>query len=392
MAYTGLPKIAILILATFIPSVASQLAVFRPTNSFIENRDPAANTSYSLLGTLTSFDPPAGCNTAILKSTDRNTRNPLPYAVVYAFYSVGCFTSGPSSCCPPNWAEAGYFISNVASCPPGYSKVSGTATIPVQSQESQVIPIYYLSSGTQTVWPCCPTIDFSYSKGSTSGVLRAAEIGLQPSYISAESSTGEQYTALCFYDEPTVIQNYTESGTPTLVKNYFYGNPLYIFQDETESKTIPQSNNGAPTTMATSLSGTSTARPGSTAISGSEPSQTGENPGSATGGGRKEGSGLSTGAAAGIGVGVGVPVVLAAIFLAYYCLTRRNSKSPKEPEAAPEPSAANKPCTDHEVGVGLNSLSLQRPVDSDITDIVSRTQSVRTLTDQYTSKEYIHHQ
>ncbi|KAK6527507.1 hypothetical protein TWF694_004490 [Orbilia ellipsospora] len=352
MAYAVLVNKAVqlLVIAHFILSVTSQFATLGPVNI-----EPASNTSYHLVGTLTSFSTPAACNNGVFLNADTLALFSSGTEIVqnvFSHYSVGCFISGPSSCCPPNWAEAGYYISSVASCPPGYSKLPPVTELSPNfgdDPSEEYAYISYLSSGTQSVWPCCPTVTYSFSKGSTSGVLRGNQINLD----TFKGSSGSPYTARCYYLQSQVSQSYTESGTTFNIAHQFWANPLYIFSDETELQTTPQTN-PAPTTLATSPSGSSTARPKSTATSAVRPSQTQENSGTPTDGAKKEGSGLSTAAAAGIGVGVGVPVVLAAIFLRYF-LTRKRLRSATETLSKPsvKKDAAVEPgIMEHPGGIG----------------------------------------
>ncbi|KAF3901844.1 hypothetical protein AA313_de0208630 [Arthrobotrys entomopaga] len=326
----------ILLLSIFIPSIASQ-AVVTPQVAFYTAEEDIL--THHFRGSISNFTPPSSCNSGTLWSTEEDIDSTNGF--IWATQSVGCYTSADTACCPPNWVltENNYYTGNGAGCPPGYKKLPSVYVTGSETFTSS----YNLISGTRSAWPCCPTITFSFSKGSTSGVISADECG-----AFFDGSVGGPRTLLCGYRSVYVEQTYVESGTTFTIGNEWSADPIYIFEDEDEDgnpvtlvtsdaslvSSLPTSSSQQKTALSSSTASTRppAARPGSSISSMAKSTQTAEstqtptNSTDSTGNDTKNASGLSTGAAAGIGIGVGVPVVLAAMYFTYW-VTRRRLKS-----------------------------------------------------------------
>ncbi|KAF3915694.1 hypothetical protein AA313_de0208476 [Arthrobotrys entomopaga] len=301
-------EIATSLLSILVSPIAAQIATYTLDDPLIYT------TTYQLRGSITNFNPPSSCiyGTVYLNEgvgTTSGTTDGLAQAVVS--HLAGCHISADPSCCPPNWVTTGnnYYTGSGGDCPAGYTK------LPSVSIYSGITSTYgyALRSGTKAAWPCCPFIPYSFSKGLTSGVNTPADCF--PLTLTVTEGVTE-VAPLCDFAD-VVSQVYSESATQSVVYNFYWANPIYIFDEASEESTIA--------TTGTST-GSPTARPGSSASSMVASTQTPNNSSNPDGGDKSNSSGLSTGAAAGIGVGVGVPVVLAAIFFTYW-ITRRRLQS-----------------------------------------------------------------
>ncbi|KAK6519046.1 hypothetical protein TWF281_003735 [Arthrobotrys megalospora] len=270
--------------------------------------------TYTFAGTLSNFNPPPECTTGEFFSKFSEITIPTGGTTrqyVRSYYSVGCHDDAPRSCCPSNWQPTGYYTSTGGSCPPGYMRMP-SLTADLQTSGS----IYFggvisLRSGDAEALPCCPTVSFSHSRGSTSGVL----IPRIMQTVTVTPSSGSIYTTVrCAYIQYDNYETYTVSGTTSSVFYEYLANALYIF-DGDATQTVPLETSATSSAGSTS----STATPGSVTSSGA-PGATSP-PSQDQSGGK---SGLSTGAIAGIAVGVAVPVIGIIAFLIYR-LTRKNT-------------------------------------------------------------------
>ncbi|KAK6498164.1 hypothetical protein TWF506_004403 [Arthrobotrys conoides] len=276
--------------------------------------------TYSFAGTLTNFNPPADCtagdlytvDTEPLSTTDGRTRQ-----YIWSYFSAGCRSDGPRSCCPSSWRDTAYYTSTGGSCPPGYSRMPEVNANFATIGSVYYYPVISLRSGSNVAFPCCPTVTYTHTRASTTGIL-LPRVMLTTTLTT--SSTSQYIKILCNYLQSDNLETYVESSTSYSIFSRFLADALYIFDDDATQTSVAGTT--TTTTSSSSSSSSSTpASPGTSAVSSTVPSNTAVP--DAEQGGKK--SGLSTGAIAGIAVGVGLPIILIAIYLTYR-LTRSGSK------------------------------------------------------------------
>ncbi|KAF3146224.1 hypothetical protein TWF594_003544 [Orbilia oligospora] len=281
--------------------------------------------TYSFVGSLTNFNPPADCtsgdlwtvNTEPLTITDGSTKQ-----YIGSYFSAGCYSGGPSSCCPSSWRDTAYYTSTGGSCPPGYSRMP-SVTEPIYTSGSiYYYPVISLQSGSSLAFPCCPTVSYTHTMAERiTGVLLPRAMLTSTLTIS---STRGYIQILCNYLQDDNLEVYTESSTHYSIYYRYLANPIYIF-DSDATQTSASTTIQTSTTSGSQPSSTPASPGTSVASSAGGPSNTAPPPPPDAEQSSEKKSGLSTGAIAGIAVGVGVPIILVAIYLTYR-LTRRKSE------------------------------------------------------------------
>ncbi|KAK6535457.1 hypothetical protein TWF694_001915 [Orbilia ellipsospora] len=264
--------LALLVLLHFLPLVKPQVATLRSTTG-----DTTALATYLNGGPLTEFSLPQACNTVLSSDVETFT---LPEnlragsgvdILVYSKFLVGCYASGPSSCCPPNWKES-YFYETVSStgargsCPVGYTTLPATTLVdyipPGSLRNTEIV---YLYSANQTAKPCCPTFIYSRSTIATYTAELILSFESSPNTLPHTNSY-----ASCIYRQPDIDTSYTSSGTTVSVDNLFWAHALYVFTStETQATTSNISSTESNAQTIGTVSPTSTlAEPGVAASSG----------------------------------------------------------------------------------------------------------------------------
>ncbi|KAK6347499.1 hypothetical protein TWF718_005340 [Orbilia javanica] len=278
--------------------------------------------TYSFGGSLTSFYPPAACTkgdfwsveTEPLSISGTQTRQ-----YIWSYFSAGCHSDSPRSCCPTDWRDTVYYTSTGGLCPPGYSRMPYFTGDSYITDTFYYYPVISLSSGSSIAIPCCPTVTYTHIIAPSTGLLRPRVM-----LTSTITTSGSSYVKiLCDYLQSDNLETFTRSSTSVSIFYLYVANPIYIFDDDAIPAAVGP---GETTTTPVSSPNTLPPTPGTSATSGTSASDTS----TPINDGDEKKSSLSTGAIAGIAVGVGVPLIAIAIYLTYR-FTRKGSGASGSP-------------------------------------------------------------